>query len=497
MANKLRNSSRVPFDFEDGLIINGKNIEGDTGASLIGHKTAQLTSKKLDAILSDIEPITTDLTLYLAVTGSDTTGDGTSAKPWYSPHKALEWLSTRACRNDVTVMILMGAGEYNFTKPIYVKSIGRNFGLHLKGANLLGTAPNLVNNGPDSFTFTTHDTLSDDEIVNRALIKSRYATVLNFPDTVNGFELQSGTHLTISNLALLGPANGNSGNAVLSFGGKMTDGGPNAIHGFRQAMTLVEKSFTKLENTTFSNSKGTISLYDNSSFVFRNKTIVGFLNGAGGIGFDQSMLNFSGITISGCMGSGIFGRESQVISGGAATEISNCKGHGIHIYDGTSVNIANTTIKNIARHGVMISNARFAAYGLFISDIGNKGFNLTNNSIANVSGTGVGVSDRSYITKCGLDALYLERGGYIYFNGEIYGNNLLKSNTTPSVTCNGGGYIYLAQGSIISPSATAGNPDIKATGNGYINVENNIPGVIYSPTYATIGNGNAYINRMG
>jgi hypothetical protein len=55
--------------------------------------------------------INSDLTLYVASDGSDTTGDGTVGNPWATPHKAKMWLNNKVIGSNVTIQL--ADGTYN------------------------------------------------------------------------------------------------------------------------------------------------------------------------------------------------------------------------------------------------------------------------------------------------------------------------------------------------------------------------------------------------
>ena len=59
--------------------------------------------------------INRNTTLYCATTGSDTTGDGSSGNPWFSIHKALDYLKDKWINNDVTVSISLADGTYDYS----------------------------------------------------------------------------------------------------------------------------------------------------------------------------------------------------------------------------------------------------------------------------------------------------------------------------------------------------------------------------------------------
>ena len=65
--------------------------------------------------------ILSDLTIYLAATGDDDTGDGSSGTPWLTVTKALSWLRDKWIATDATVTIQLADGAYGITSPITVQ----------------------------------------------------------------------------------------------------------------------------------------------------------------------------------------------------------------------------------------------------------------------------------------------------------------------------------------------------------------------------------------
>lgn len=82
--------------------------------------------------------IDTDTTLYLATTGNDTTGDGTSGTPWYSLEKVFDYLSDKWINTDVTVTVSIGAGTYTGLSSVTINHPCAN-NIVIQGASMTGT----------------------------------------------------------------------------------------------------------------------------------------------------------------------------------------------------------------------------------------------------------------------------------------------------------------------------------------------------------------------
>ena len=79
--------------------------------------------------------ITTDTTFYVATTGNDTTGDGSSGSPWATLSHAYDYLGDYIWdTSNVSVTIQLGDGEFVETAPIYLD--------HICGASLYITGEN-------------------------------------------------------------------------------------------------------------------------------------------------------------------------------------------------------------------------------------------------------------------------------------------------------------------------------------------------------------------
>ena len=69
---------------------------------------------------SPINIISTNTTLYVATTGSDSTGDGTSGNPWATIAKAINYLKNKWINSDVLVTIQLGDGLYTSSSPVSI-----------------------------------------------------------------------------------------------------------------------------------------------------------------------------------------------------------------------------------------------------------------------------------------------------------------------------------------------------------------------------------------
>lgn len=67
--------------------------------------------------------ITADTNLYIATTGDDSTGDGSSGAPWATINKALSYLGGYRIANGVYVTINVAAGHYSFASSVNIRHV--------------------------------------------------------------------------------------------------------------------------------------------------------------------------------------------------------------------------------------------------------------------------------------------------------------------------------------------------------------------------------------
>ncbi len=158
--------------------------------------------------------IEVDTTIYVDLTGNDTTGDGSIGSPYASPHKALNYLSGFRFKDDVLITISVGTGEYNFSETIIVNHPQANQ-IHILGAALTGNKPQGVwyvpldgaydGGATDKFVCTNKAGEDDatDRATNIALVKDRYATVFVFGDC-HGVSVENTILGNFDNLGIIG-----------------------------------------------------------------------------------------------------------------------------------------------------------------------------------------------------------------------------------------------------------------------------------------------------
>lgn len=116
----LKDSGSKASDFAVAAkgVTNGDSHDhsGGDGAQISHAGLSNLTTG--DPHTQYLKMITADTTLYVATTGDDVTGDGSSGTPWATPHKALEYLRGYWISPAATVTIQCADGTYTFTTKI-------------------------------------------------------------------------------------------------------------------------------------------------------------------------------------------------------------------------------------------------------------------------------------------------------------------------------------------------------------------------------------------
>jgi len=96
------------------------NLAGSGVTNAVSVASTTFTANLADKIGShDISPIVGVTTIYVATTGNDVTGTGTSAAPFATPHRAMEYLRLRPIVSsnegrEPYVYVNVGVGTYNF-----------------------------------------------------------------------------------------------------------------------------------------------------------------------------------------------------------------------------------------------------------------------------------------------------------------------------------------------------------------------------------------------
>lgn len=371
---------RMSKSREQSNILNGGEIITNHSADAIAltieeYEDQAVPLMMFDRALGQFEPmeiIDTSTNMYVQLSGSDATGDGTIDKPWATPHKAMEYLQKRAITGDDTlVTINVGAGEYTFTSPI-VSNHPYGSKIYIKGADLIGpkpggvqiaswqnsrTNPTVPERGPNmlsnrSGTMSAAATEAQREAQqaidydeNETFIKGRFATVFNFTNGSVGFRALGGDIGLIDKIAIIGDntepdwATGRNSIGVEAVTLSRNNEAATQIHSGKASKIMLT---------------GEVSIH--------GFTHMGVFAGHGStvqVAVWEDNPAYSGITVSGC-GHGIAAGTGGYIAATHST-IQGCKYSGILSSNGGTV----TAMDSISSGGLV--NGYYAIWGGSIS----------------------------------------------------------------------------------------------------------------------------------
>jgi hypothetical protein len=173
---------------------------GGTGIVSAGTSGQMLTSDGT-AWTSNYGIILSNLTLYVATTGNDTTGDGlTSGTAWATPHKAMAWLRDRTIGSGVVVTVSVADGAYTFTQTLNLNH-PQGDQIFINGGTTTGTRPTGAALNGGGVRGNTAGTLA----FNDALLLAYYNTQWQF-NGCTGLECIIGGGVTINTVLIRGNA---------------------------------------------------------------------------------------------------------------------------------------------------------------------------------------------------------------------------------------------------------------------------------------------------
>lgn len=388
---------------------------------------------------TDLGPIVSllerDLDLYVATTGNDTTGDGTQALPWATPHRAMAYLSKLVLATGVKATVFVADGDYTFTQSL---NLGHPQGtqININGTSTTGTRPTgtaLNGNGVRGNTTAT-------ESFNNTKLRAYYNTRWQF-NGCTGLFAELGGGVTVDKVLIRGSAtasthgvrasklDGNYGTSL----GCINLGATVAIHNFGGWNIMC-------------NFGGSIE----ASFVTSTNA------GVHGIGTSYGgAIVAADATISNCAGSGIVTNLGGGITARNARS-SNNSSYGFLVGSGGQINAISGIASNNASDGLRVS--------------GGGSVNATSFTATSNAGNGISVSwGGSIIVDSATASSNSGYGINISYGGVVNASNATAlSNTLTNVMCSLDGFIRFTGGNaagLLSPAAnTLGN------GKAYIQV---------------------------
>ncbi|MFT7658624.1 MAG: hypothetical protein ACI90Z_002319, partial [Cyanobium sp.] len=174
-----------------------QNIRGPSAASA---DAGNITGAGSDGLLYTPAAwlLIADLTLHVATTGSDTTGDGSQAAPWASPHRAMAFLRGLLPADGVFVTISIADGAYTFSKELNLNH-PQGTQISIEGTSTSGTRPtgtSLNGGGGKGYSTST-------ESFNDAKLKAFYRTQWQF-NGCDGLRCDLGGGVTVDKLLIRG-----------------------------------------------------------------------------------------------------------------------------------------------------------------------------------------------------------------------------------------------------------------------------------------------------
>jgi hypothetical protein len=438
--------------------------------------------------------LTTHLDLYVSTSGSDSTGDGTEALPWATPHRAMRELFAYIITPEALATVHIADGQYTFSEPL---EIGHPNGERIKvlGGSVGSSKPSSSDLTGNAETGNTAGSLA----FNDAVLAGYYNTRWQF-NAPQALLCTSGNGVTLDRILVRGA--GQTTTAGLSLKGGSVNLGTNYSGNvaFCNCSVGVGVAARSLKapgiqivncNTGLRVSGGTAEL---DSLVVANCSAQG--------------IDCSGGTTSASMATSQRNGASGVRAYGAAVvefSYSNCSfnnGDGIEARGAATVTANSSKLRNQTRSGAVASGSASvsldsaqlsgnqmdglsagehatlsAGYGQILSN-GQVGLSLS--GCATVKASGASISSHPQVGVSVNGPAYLDAWGAT-----------ISSNTGGGVSIQQGGAAYLVQASLTGNGGTG----IKVQGDGYVDFTGGDPAVTLSPAANTLGNGRGYISR--
>ncbi len=390
--------------------------------------------------------VTHDLTLYVATNGNDTTGDGTQALPWATPHRAMAFLSKCVLADDITATVVVGSGEYQFTKSLNLNH-PQGAQIQINGTGTTGTRPRFdaLNGGaaPGNTAAT--------KAFNLAALDGYYNTRFLFKGCV-GVTCSAGGGVTLNTLLIKGDGAGTTSTHGVIAGAPARDPLPPAMG-------------------AFFNLGATDAL---------GCAVHGFA-GDGILAYRGGRVSARAITVTNC-NRGAFVNHSGIVEAPGAT-ISNNTANGAYISFGGNLILTGAQINYNSQGLYVIYTGVVAAQNNIIKDNASGG--------VYVAWGGTVQLQTCTVTKNGGDGVRVQGGGIVRANGTICDENT------------GAGFSVLEGGIITaenSRSRNNGTQPYYANNSGFIRIQGVVANNGYtgtpSPAVNTVGNGACYISNV-
>lgn len=478
-----------------------------------------LISNWVEFFDNNLSAIQSDTTIYVSVTGNDTTGTGDILTPFATPHRAIQSLEGVPIADDTTVTIFCSSGTYNFTTPIVVK---HPYGdkVQIVGDSLLGNKPTGVGAvdwsvdklnpvvtprtadqwyntagelGTDAVTGDRYTAIANDLANNKTLAEERINTVFKFTDS-SGISLESGGSLgLLDKIHLQGDWDGVQGNEDNYHG--IVSGSTDDLQNNNLPINATSASIRVGKDTIILGFKGDgIRAGYNSNVVVEQEATI---SNNGNIGINL----YNGTTVScdqlNCLGNGnkgIFCSEGAVLK--SITDIISGNINAGVESELSQVNLNSTKLLGNGSAGANGSKGDFLINALDCRGNGRDGITLESNST--LISTGSSINDNQ-VSGVHCDASDYTGDTDNIQRNETYGIGALH-NSTVKVTDNTlqdnvGVEVYADRMSfvrVINPTLPSGS-GVTAEKNSYVSIPD-LVGVVYTPAHGTVAADGATIN---
>lgn len=373
------------------------------------------TGTGLDWASPGLTIINTDTTIYVATTGSDSTGTGASGAPFATPQGALLHLKDKWINNDVVVTIQCADGTYTLTTSISPA--------HPCGGSIVIAGEN---------TYTKSMT----SVQSSSGSAGAWSVVINVDSVAN---------VTVNDFVVISAPSGGTKPTYIAGCHKVTnvDDVNNRLtidskHAAATAPSGVITATVNVIKTIFKNSTTNIVRLQNASKLKLMKKCV--LDGEGNseIGMyitDHSFILLGeGFGISGSDG-GIYSDNGSTVRAEAVIAVSGIPGHAYQADDGSRIQVPYAIASGMSGGGYGFYSGYAcmieASYGLSTGG-GTVGFIVTTNGSMRTTDS---------VATAHTTGFYAGRSGYMYAPGATGSDNSANFSPTVNTLGNENGYI--------------------------------------------------------
>jgi hypothetical protein len=334
---------------------------GGTGIVSAGASGQMLTSDGT-AWTSNYGIISSNLTLYVATTGNDTTGDGlTSGTAWATPHKAMAWLRDRTIGNGVTVTVTVADGDYTFTETLNLNH-PQGVQIFINGTSTTGTRPvgaALNGGGVRGNTVGT-------QTFNNALLVAYYNTRWQF-NGCTGLQCTVGGGVTVNTVLIRGNGTSFAGvysGKISSNGDQLSSGSINfgntvAVHNFANFALLTWGGLITASNITITNCSNGPRVILGGTIIVRNSTTSN--SGSGPTIFFGGNIYATGSVSSNNAGSGLTVFNGGNLWGDGSIMTNNGQ-YGVRLDNAGYISVLSCTMSGNALFDIIARGSGYVAY---------------------------------------------------------------------------------------------------------------------------------------